>query len=81
MRRFRRSTKLVTAAAHGARFQFTFTNAPGASFTALAATDVSLPLSNWTVLGGAADVSNGQFQFTDAHATDFPQRFYSVRSR
>src|SRR5205823_11074226 len=34
-------------------FQFAFINTPGATFTVLAATNVSLPLSNWTALGAA----------------------------
>jgi hypothetical protein len=41
---------------------------------------VSLPLSNWTVLGGVTEISPGVFQFTDASATNSPQRFYDVRS-
>ena len=60
--------------------QFTFTNAPGATFTVLSATNLSLPLSNWTVLGGATEISPGQFQFTDPQATNHVQRFYRVKS-
>ncbi len=59
-------------------FQFGFTNTPCASFTALAATNLALPLSNWTVLGPVTEVSPGQFQFTDAVATNGPQRYYRV---
>ena len=64
----------------GGAFQFSFTNVSGAAFTALAATNVSLVLSNWTVLGGATEISAGQFQFTDPQATNYSQRFYRVRS-
>jgi hypothetical protein len=39
-----------------------------------------MPLSNWTTLGAATEVSPGQFQFTDPQATNTPQRFYRVRS-
>ena len=35
----------------GNGLQFTFTNAPAADFTVLTANDVSLALTNWTVLG------------------------------
>jgi hypothetical protein len=64
----------------GGAFQFSFTNVSGAAFTALATTDVSLPLTNWTVLGTANEIAAGQFQFTDPQAASFSQRFYSVRS-
>jgi hypothetical protein len=60
--------------------QFSFTNLPGATFTALATTNVTLPRSNWTALGGVAQISPGQFQFTDAQAANQPKRFYGVRS-
>ncbi len=61
-------------------FQFAFTNAAGASFSALAATNLTLPLSNWTALGSVTEVSPGQFQFIDLQAANNPQRFYRVRS-
>ena len=64
----------------GGAFQFSFTNTPGASFSVLTTTNLSLPLSNWTVVGGATEVSPGQFQYTDPQATNTPQRFYRVRS-
>ena len=61
-------------------FAFGFTGTPGASFTALAATNLALPLDNWSVLGAVGEVSPGQFQFTDTQAPDNPRRFYRVRS-
>jgi hypothetical protein len=61
-------------------FQFTFTNAPGATFTTLASTNLSLNLSNWTVLGSPTEISSGQFQFNDPQVPNNPQRFYRVRS-
>jgi hypothetical protein len=60
--------------------QISFTNVAGAGFTVLAATNASLPLSNWTELGGIAEISPGRYQFTDAGATNNPHRFYRVRS-
>jgi hypothetical protein len=62
------------------RFQFSFTNSVGAVFGALASTNVSLPLSNWTALGGITEISPGQFQFIDPQATNSAQRFYRVRA-
>jgi hypothetical protein len=61
-------------------FQFAFTNVPGLSFTAFAATDAAMPFANWTRLGAVAEVSPGQFQFTDLQATTDSQRLYRVRS-
>jgi hypothetical protein len=61
-------------------FQFAFTNTPGATFTALAATNLALPLTNWTALGGVTETSPGQFLFTDLQATNSAQRFYRIRS-
>ncbi len=61
-------------------FNFSFTNTPGASFTVLTTTNVGLPLSNWTVLGGLVEISPGQFKFTDPQATTNQQRFYCVRT-
>jgi hypothetical protein len=48
----------------------------------LATTNVTLPASNWTFLGFAAETppGSGQFQFTDPGATNHPQRYYRVKS-
>ncbi len=61
-------------------FQFGFGHLAGASFTVLAATNVALPRSDWTVIGPAAEVLPGQFQFIDPDATNHAQRFYRVVS-
>jgi hypothetical protein len=60
-------------------FQFTFTNSPAASFTVLSSSDVTLPLSNWTILGPATETSLGHYQFTDSAATAAIAQFYIVR--
>lgn len=62
-------------------FQFAFTNSVGALFGVLATTNLSLPLTNWTPLGGVVEISPGQFQFTDLQATNNPQQFYLIRSQ
>lgn len=67
----------MTASLNGA-FEISFTNTPGAQFTVLSATNVTLPASNWTVLGTVPEISPGQFQFTDTNAPAFPVRFYRV---
>ena len=64
----------------GGSFQFTFTNNPGTLFAVLTTTNLPLPLTNWEVLGSAAEISSGQFQFTDPLVANRPQRFYRVRT-
>ena len=64
----------------GGLFQFNFTNATPINFTVLVSTNVALPSSNWTLLGTATVISPGVYQFTDTQATNFPHRFYQVRS-
>ncbi len=64
----------------GGAFQFSFTNTPGVSFTVLSTTNLSLSVTNWSVLGTATDSPPGTFQFTDPQATNGPKRFYRVRS-
>jgi hypothetical protein len=60
--------------------QFSFANINGGSFSALTATNLALPLTNWTSLGSVTEVSPGQFQFSDPQPARDPQRFYRVSS-
>ena len=69
-----------SAASGTNHFQFTFTNVPDADFTALATTNVALPLSEWTPIGNATQNPPGKYQFTDPGATNYPQCFYQVVS-
>src|ERR1022692_4099399 len=71
---------ITVPAGGGNGLQFTFTNAPAADFTVLTATNVSLALTNWTVLGEVPQVAPGQYQFTDPQAATNRVRFYRVRS-
>jgi predicted outer membrane repeat protein len=71
---------ITVPAGGGNGLQFTFTNAPAADFTVLTATNVSLVLTNWTVLGEVQQVAPGQYQFTDPQAATNTGRFYRVRS-
>ncbi|MSU58374.1 MAG: hypothetical protein EXS35_09370 [Pedosphaera sp.] len=52
---------------------------PGATFSVLRSTNVTLPTSNWTVVGTATEVSPGQYQFTDPGARTNAERYYRVR--
>ncbi len=61
-------------------FQFGFSNNQSASYTVWSTTNLSLPLTNWTLLGPPANLGSGQYQFTDPAATNDVQRFYRVSS-
>jgi hypothetical protein len=60
-------------------FQFKFTNTPGASFTVLFSTNLSLPLDLWSPIGAPTENPAGQFQFLDPAVTN-SQGFYNVRT-
>lgn len=62
-------------------FRLAFVNTPGTTFTVLASTNITLPPTNWTILGTAIEGPIGQFQFTDAPPSAQDQRFYQVRSQ
>jgi hypothetical protein len=73
--------KTITKLGNGS-VQLSFTNVTDAVFPVLATTNVSLPLSNWTPIGYVTEspVGSGQFPFTEAQATNYPQRFYRIVS-
>ncbi len=62
------------------QFQLQFHSAIGSANTVRATTNVSLPVGDWTVLGEAAEIAEGVFQFTDTTATNVPQRFYRAHA-
>jgi hypothetical protein len=61
-------------------FRFGFTNTPGAFLGVVVATNPGVALSNWGAVTGLTEVAAGQFQFTDAGATNSGRRFYRVRA-
>ncbi len=63
----------------GGVFQLNFANTNNATFSVLASTNISLPASNWTVLGTATNLGGGLYQFTDPDATNYPSRYYKLR--
>ncbi|PYJ08584.1 MAG: hypothetical protein DME25_01105 [Verrucomicrobia bacterium] len=65
----------VTKLTNGA-FQFSYTNSAGSNVSVYASSN----LVNWTSLGAATLVSPGLYQFTDTAATNYPRRFYDLRS-
>lgn len=62
-------------------FQLAFVNTPGIHFTVLASTNITVPTTNWNILGTAVEGPVGQFQFTDSSASANKHRFYQVRSQ
>jgi hypothetical protein len=61
-------------------FAFNFTNNPGMSFIVYGTTNLAQPISTWTRLGAATEVSPGQFQFTNSTISGGPLQFYRVSS-
>jgi hypothetical protein len=68
--------------AGGSGLKLAFRDSPGASgqFTVWATTNVSLPFSKWQSLGHPAEVTSGNYQFTDVQATNKAIQFYRVTS-
>src|ERR1043166_3571978 len=63
--------------------QIQFTNTTAMTYSVFASSDIASPLPNWVGLGPATVVpftQNKIFQFTDLAATNFPRRFYQLRS-
>ena len=58
-------------------FQFSFADNSGRSFGIFASTN----LSDWAPIGTASPVAPNLFQFIDAAATNYPKRFYQLRSQ
>jgi hypothetical protein len=57
------------------RFQFAYTNAYGFTGTVFGSTN----LVDWSAAGIAAQIGPGLYQFIDANASNYTQRFYQVR--
>ena len=72
-------TLTTPAKALDSNFRFSFTNTPGATFTAWATTNLALP-THWTPLGYVTQFSSGRYQFTDLQATNYLQRYYRISS-
>jgi hypothetical protein len=56
-----------------------FSNTPDAAFSVLTSTNLTLPLSEWIVLGTPVQITPGQFQFITP-ATNGSQQFFDIRS-
>jgi hypothetical protein len=71
--------RLTGATLGNGSFQLGFTNTPGTTYTVLASTNISLSITNWTVLGTTTESTAGQFQFNDSQANANKLRFYRVK--
>jgi autotransporter-associated beta strand protein len=61
----------------GGTFQVAFTGPVGSNYTLLAATNVTSPLSNWTVVG-AGTINSSPMTVQDMTAGGYKQRFYAI---
>jgi len=59
--------------------QLTITNAPGATFTVLGTSDLTLPVPNWDILGQMAEISPGVYQWTETSYGNYDSRFFLLR--
>jgi hypothetical protein len=69
---------ILSQQALGGSFQLVFTGPDGQPFKVLASTDISLPMTNWTVLTNGAFA--GAVTINDLTATNYPARFYRISS-
>lgn len=61
------------------QFQIQFVGNTGAGYSVLATTNLGLPLTNWTVLGVATQISGGLFQFNTSQPANSPQLYFRIR--
>ena len=59
---------------NGAKFRMSFHRPPGRAYFIEASTD----LATWQIIGVARDCGRDGFDFEDAHAAQFPGRFYRI---
>jgi hypothetical protein len=60
-------------------FEFSFTDGVPVQFTVLTATNLSLPLSNWTVVGSATNIGGNIYTFSVRRETNQQAQFYRVQ--
>ena len=63
------------------QFQFSFSNEASVLYGVLGTTNVALPVAQWSVLGPPASLGGGLYQFNDALAPNYPQRYYLLRAQ
>jgi len=63
----------------GSGFQLTFSGSVGQTYEVLASDDMTVPVSEWTVIGSGTFGSTNVV-FTDTDATNYTNRFYIITS-
>lgn len=71
---------LVNDPTNGQYMELDLNSVTGATFTVLSTSDLTQPLSNWTVVGWMTEISTGQYQFDDPVIATNPCCFYSIQS-
>jgi glucuronoarabinoxylan endo-1,4-beta-xylanase len=70
---------LVNTLQTNGTFQSSFTGLAPLQYAVLAATNLSLPMSNWTVVGSATNIGNNNYTFKVPVANNQPALFYRVQ--
>lgn len=72
--------RIVTSGVTGSDFVFSGTNGvPSGTYQVLSATNVALPLANWTVVNSGNFDGSGNFSVTNAINVNEPQRYYLLQ--
>ncbi len=71
----------ISGTGSSAMVSFSFTNAPGLSFSILATNNLAAPVASWPVIGTAIETpsGSGQYQFSDSSSATNSTRFYLLR--
>jgi hypothetical protein len=71
----------LAASGIGGVFSLEFSNVTGASFSVLSTNDLTIPLTNWPVVGQAVEspAGSGYYEFTNSSPTNAEQ-FYRLKS-
>ena len=72
------SPRLSILQAPGGIFELTYSYTGNREFDVLTSTNLTLPASNWTVLGAATNIGDGLCRFTDQVSRSETHRFYRL---
>ena len=70
---------LVNVLQTNGTFQFSFTGSAPLQYTVLTSTNITLPLSNWTVAGLATNTGGNNYTFSVPVAPNQPAQFYQAK--
>jgi hypothetical protein len=72
-------TLLFSRSSSNATVEASFSHSNGTIFDVIATTNVTQPLSNWTILGTPIDVGGGLYKFKDTNAANQAERFFRLK--